>query len=307
MSNNELIFSAYAYSGSMKSSVNVSDNADKISLYLKNAFVALTSAKTNNPQCDVALITNIDIPDNYKSLYSRFDILIFKRDFNDFVFDNEYTWGLAFYKLCAIDEAIKKGYENYLIIDSDSYVQSPLDDLWTETKDNIMLYDINHRLSVKNCTNFNSEISLYTGIQKPLTNFGGEFIAGNRELLYRFITECKSIYDDMIEKNYRTSFGDEFIISIIAEKLRPVVKNAGGYVFRFWTGNFYLSCTCYKYNPVSVFHVPAEKSKGMIRIYNYVVKHGRLPEAKKIYNILHLNKRPYKYVALDYLKPMIKK
>jgi len=299
---NNLIFEAFAYSNDMESGVNVSGVSDKISLYLKNALVSLTSAKINNPDCDIALITNIEIPDFFLKLYAKFKIMIIKNEFDDFNFGPNYSWGLAFYKLCAIKAVLKKDYKNYLMIDTDTYIQSSLYDLWEETNYNIILYDINHRLSIKNCKKFNDEIYSFTGQRKPLTNYGGEFIAGNKENLTKFIEECKLVFDEMISRKFITSHGDEFIIRIVAEKLRAIIKNGGGYVFRFWTGDFYLSSTCYKYNAVSVLHVPDEKNKGMIKIYSYLISYGHFPAIDKIYKLLHINKKPFKYFIKKVLK-----
>ena len=92
----------------------------------------------------------------------------------------------------------------------------------------------------------------------------------------------------MIKKGFETNFGDEFIISLAADRFRENIKNADGYMGRFWTGTFRYISTCYKYDPVSVLHVPAEKNYGMIKMYNYIKKYNSLPKKQKVYKILHL-------------------
>lgn len=48
-------------------------------------------------------------------------MLIFHKAYNDFVFEKEYGWSLAFYKLCGLQYALTKRYDNYLLLDTDTY------------------------------------------------------------------------------------------------------------------------------------------------------------------------------------------
>ena len=40
----------------------------------------------------------------------------------------------------------------------------------------------------------------------------------------------------MLQKNFITTKGDEFILSLAANEMRESIKNAGAYIYRFWTG-----------------------------------------------------------------------
>lgn len=286
----KLIFCAYAYDDTMKSGENVKEIENKQELYLKNAVVALVSAKTYNPDCEVAIVSNISIPKKYIDLLDSFNILVFYEPFNEYRFDSNFSWGLAFYKLCALKKMLSRNYSDYLLLDTDTYTQSSLNDMWSETKDNILLYDINHRASNLDCITFNNELSSMGIKKKNITNYGGEFIAGSRELLEKFIYECDDIFKQMKKMNVITKMGDEFVIRIAADRLKLIIKNGGGYIFRFWTGSFYLVSTCYKFNQVSILHVPREKKHGMLNIFNYLNKNGKLPSNNKIYKMLSLNK-----------------
>ena len=287
---NKLIFCAYAYDEKLKSGANVSrlSQKQKFDMYMKNVFVALASAKYYNANCDVALVTNVDMPKQIARIFADKNIMIYKKEFDCFNFGENYKWSLAFYKLNAIKYVLSKGYDKYLLIDTDVYVQSSLEDLWVETEYNLMLYDINHRLDINNCKLFNDEVKEYTGIIRPITNYGGEFIAGKKIMLEEFIGICEDIFFDMKKKNFRTDRGDEFITRLAADKMRMKVKNAGGYVYRFWTGSFRLVSSCYKYNAVSVLHVPDEKMRGMIKLYDYIHRKNQMPKPKMVYKILHL-------------------
>lgn len=299
--NKNCIFCAYAYLDGFKGGVALNLIDDQVSIYIKNAIVSLVSAKKNNEDCDVALVTNIKIPQKYKSILESNDILVKEKEFDRFKFDKDYKWSLAFYKLCALEKMLEEDYENYLLIDTDTYIQSSLEDLWEDTKYNIMLYNLNRRINHENYKRFNEEIKALLGIDEPITKYGGEFIAGNKKLLSEFINECNYVFEIMKEKEFRTNGGDEFIIAVAGERMKKFIKSAGGYVYRFWTGRFRLVSTCYLFDPVSILHVPREKNYGMMKLYNYIEKHKCLPANKKVYNVLHLRKVSFKIKIAGYI------
>lgn len=66
----------------------------------------------------------------------------------------------------------------------------------------------------------------------------------------------------MIQKKFQTSKGDEFIISLVAAEMPEYIKNAGAYIYIFWTeAAFRLISTCYEYNKILILHLPAEKEE----------------------------------------------
>lgn len=290
----KLIFCAYAHKNSMESGANVLAVQDKITMYMRNAAVALISAKKSSPDCDVAIITNIELPEDFAALFELHNILIIKADFDSFNFGDNYPWGLAFYKLCALKKCLDLNYDKILLLDTDTYTQNSLDDLWEECEDYIMLYDINHRLSIPHCANFNKQITDFSGINRALTNYGGEFVAMNKSLLGKFIPVCENIFNEMKAKEFVTTLGDEFILCLAAEQMKQYVKNASGYMYRFETGPFFLVSTCYKYNAVSVLHCPAEKQTGFIKVFKYIEKNKEVPSCNKVVKMLHIKKPSFK-------------
>lgn len=287
----KLIMSPYANVDGANGGVNIKRGSSRVDLYLKNCCVALASAKKFNPDCDVALVTNIDVPNTYQRVLELNGVKIFKIKFDKFNFGKEYAWSLAFFKLRAIDYAVKNlDYEYYSYLDSDVYIQSAYEEIWKECDYSILLYDINHGLQVKDYREFLSEISQYTSSDKPITHYGGEFFAANKKNALAFIEECGKIFDEMKARGFVTTFGDEFTLSLAADKLKLKIKNAAAYVCRFWTGTFRLVSTCYKFNPVVVLHVPNEKEHGILRIYDGYVSKGKLPSSKKVHKIFHLDK-----------------
>lgn len=218
--------------------------------------------------------------------------MVVKQEFDLFRFPDDYKWCLAFYKLCAIYHAVREmQYRCYAVLDTDVYVCMGFENVFKECANNILLYDINEGLQVESYSLFLQQINSYCAGEKTITRFGGEFFAASRENAHSFSDTCLNIFNDMLARGYRTDFGDEFITALAAEKHKNNVKNAGGYIFRFWTGAFRLVSTCYKYNPVSVFHVPDEKSRGMVALYDRYISKGKIPGENELYRCLHLKHR----------------
>lgn len=298
-----LYFVPFAFSENQKTGLNVKNNAYET--YLKNLCVSLISAKKSTPDMDVALVTNLKIPTEYEKLLFKNNVLIFIEPFDSFVFENDYLWCLAFYKLCALEKMVTKySYDNYIYTDADVFVQKSLDKVFLELKDHILLYDINHGLYVRDYEIIVSEFNNF-GIDSYITHYGGEFFGASHENAKLFVKQCKSIFDEMKGKNFVTTKGDEFITSIAAHRMRDIVKNAGAYIYRFWTGDFYLVSTCYKYNEIAILHLPNEKADGILRLYDIFVKKGAFPKKEKIHKICHLDHKPIKLTIKRNLKKLL--
>lgn len=231
-----LIISAFATLPNMQSGANVSKFNDKASIYYKNIVVALVSAKINNPNCDVALVTNIDVPEPYKHQLEGFGIRTYFQEFDTFLFDSRIPWGLAFYKLAALRGILNKtNYDKYLLVDNDVYFQSSINDLWEWCDNNIVLLDIGG--GIRNCWG-DRMLTMNKG-QKPVTHFGGEFIAGSKIILCDFINQCDKVYAKIIAENETITQGDEHITSAAVFLGSIPVKHAGSFIYRYWTRSFY--------------------------------------------------------------------
>ena len=51
---------------------------------------------------NVALVSNFEIPNNFKNILNSSGVQPYKADFNQFKFDGKYAWSLAFFKLNAL-------------------------------------------------------------------------------------------------------------------------------------------------------------------------------------------------------------
>lgn len=306
-SKKSILFIPYAEDSHMETGVNISGVANRQEMYLKNCSVALLSAKLNNPDIDVALVTNIELPQKYKDYFEKNNILVFVESFSEFVFPDDYRWGLASYKLCALYKISRKyEYENFAYLDSDVYVQGDISPIWKECEHNIMMYDINHGLQTRDYLEIVDEFDSFLHEEKLITHYGGEFFAAKREKAISFSDECLKVFNQIIEEKFITNKGDEFIISIVADRFRGEIKNAGAYIYRYWTGEFFLTSTNFKFNPVPIMHLPAEKTTGMIKIYKKYICYGKLPKKERVWRICHLKKPSIKVRIKSKLKEILK-
>ncbi len=291
-----IIFVPFAYISDAQSGVNITTSGkQRIDLYLQNAAVALCSARYYNPNVTVALVTNMPLSNISPSLLSLFDkrqIKVLQVPFDRFVFAKEYQWALAFYKLCALSYIVEQGFSKVAYLDTDVYIQGSFSPIWKECEESILLYDINHGLNTPDYQQILDEIKSFTHCVHFPTHFGGEFFAASLPLAQQFINQARTIYEKMKQQNFVTAKGDEFIISVCASYLKPVIKNAGAYIFRFWTGFFYLVSTSYKYNAVIILHVPSEKERGMLTLFHNYISHNKVPSLQRVHKILHLSRMP---------------
>lgn len=288
----KIIFCAFASDSKKQTGVNMLRVKGSKNIYFKNICVALLSAKKNNLDCDVALVTNSELPDEYVDFFKKNELIIINKEFNDFVFDDKCKWGLAFYKLCALDYVTNNyDYDNIAMIDCDTFTQSSFDNIWKECEENILLYDICEGLQIPDYHRFLKDISYYFDKTNYITHYGGEFIASKRERLKNFIKDLHEIYLSFNKNNILLECGDEVLISIAAsfEKNKKIIKNAGAYIFRYWTGTFRLISTSYVKNPVTIVHLPDEKTRGLCRIYKKF-KRNRNVSNKRMHSICHLKK-----------------
>jgi len=195
----------------------VNSDMKTLQMYLRCLCVSCVSVKENGGALDVALVTNVEIDPPYKQLLEKHGIKIIHLDFQDFMFNTDRLWYLAFYKLNAIYHVSRMyKYDNYCYLDSDVVVQHNLDLIWKECSENILLYDINHGLQVKDYQIIVEEFKQYFGEEKLITHYGGEFFAANRDNTLVFSETCLNIFNRMNSENLATTKGDEFIVSIAA-------------------------------------------------------------------------------------------
>ena len=292
-----LVFCCFAYKESFSGSVNIPYGKVKpIEVYLKNAFVALKTTKLYNPATDVALAVNFKIPDFYGELYKRSGIAVYECDFTDFVFPQGFSWSLAFYKLNALKRLVAQtDYDNYIEIDSDVICLGSLDEVWRELGEALMMlsgpFSYNHPVR----RSYSADAARLFGISGRLVKYGSGFIGGSRDDLTELAAECERIYNVIRDSGFAcgSDTGDELITSIAA--LRFEVRDAKPYMDVYWTGKFYLASTNYFYDKMCFLHLPNEKDRGIVRLFDYYIAKNRFPDNKRLYKILGFPKarRPH--------------
>lgn len=279
-----LILNALAFADKAGVPTQVKDVANVADVYIKNAFVSLTSAKINNPNVEVCLVTNRELQDNYIKLFTEKEIKIHVIPFDAFAIPNTFHWQLAFFKLFALEYIINNTcYSQYLLIDSDVYSTKNIDDFWLEIEDNsIMLYHLPSVYAEFTRKEIIEGYKILYGKQASITNFGGEFIAGNRSDLQDFSQLCMKTYREMLANLNKLSsnIGDEFVTSIAAYSSSKKVIATNAYISRFLTGRVYSCVTGYEVIPM--WHLPIEKSYTMIKLFHYYIKHGHYPVTKQV-------------------------
>ena len=98
--------------------------------YFESATVSLWSAKKANPDWDVVLVTNTDVPDDISKVLDGFGAKVVNQPFLNFSSPYDLPWHLAYYKLCAFDSMLSDGaYDSLCMLDTDTWVRSSLDEL----------------------------------------------------------------------------------------------------------------------------------------------------------------------------------
>lgn len=298
-----LIINAFAFKENYGNSMQLANKGDdaKLSIYMKNIVVSLVSAKKQNPGDEVMLIANAEPNKEYADILKDNGIKITIVSYDEFQMPKEFPWALAFYKLCALKYVVEKtDYERVLLIDSDTISFHSYESLWKESDYGILLYNINHDFAHEH-RGIQKQVykDLYEDEDYNLVHYGGEFIAGTKDRLMKLVDECEEVYNRIKEKEFKVNeeIGDELILSVAAIHLKnkgiPIYEG-GAYIFRYWTNQFYLVCTNTIHNPVCIWHLPVEKDRGFLYIYNYYIKKHTFPCPERAAQILGIveAKRP---------------
>lgn len=275
------------------------DTVDKaMDSYLKNAVVSLASAKLQNPNAVCILNCDFDIPENMAQTAQKAGIQIHKVPFGGFASKEEFQWSITQYKFDSMAYVLKlmKDGDCMLLLDTDTVCMQNLDELFEEALQSLVLYPVPHTFSqTKRAEIRYNYKTIYAGESDNLVHYGGEFFAGSKKQLQRLLDACETVVQKARKAEGLKPWDDEHVLSIAVQRdLRDCVFPANAYVCRYWTNQFYLVSTNYYYDPVCVWHLPAEKNFGMLTLYQYYEKHACFPDIKKAARILGLPSVKYK-------------
>ncbi len=297
--NENIIFVPFAFTEKAKSGENITVKGEEIkTLYLENAAVALCSAKYYNPTCTVALVTNLaeeQIPSAIKHVLDQWGVEIKQISFNRFVFPQDYKWSLAFYKLCALSHIVEQNiYQKLCYLDADVYVQKSFDAIWHQVEQKILLVDNKQDLTDENYRIFVEELQTFLQNKVLPTHWEGGFFAATQEDAALFLQRADVTYHQMLDRKVQTLMGDEFILGVAAEQLSDRTQDAGKYAAHYWTSPMRFSVTdSYHSATMAVLHLPAEKQRGMITLYNRFISKHQLPTPAQVHKICRLSGQPF--------------
>ncbi len=306
--NNKLVYVPVSYEEGYRMSANVTcSNQKGVEIYLKNAFVALKSVQKYNNDVDLALVINFELSPFYKELFESNNIGIYKINFDDYKMPHDFVWSLTFFKITALKHiVINTDYQYSLQLESDEICISDFDDMWHELDYKLLMvyspFRVDHPDRLKysklfhdfyNCDNTNLKIC----------KTGAGFIAGKKDNLLHFIEVCDQIYNHIKENNYSVekNVGDELYTSLYCALYPERVNDAAPYATVYWTSDFYYVSTNYKYDPVSIIHLPAEKTRGFITLFNYYLKNNKLPDNNFIFKKMRFPKTPKIFFVKNFL------
>ena len=297
-----LVIIPFAYLKGAKTGANLKRKDNPVDIYMKNVVVSTVSCKRIMGGVDVALITNLDeIGDEYQSVLDREQVKVIYCPFDSFKFSDDYPWCLAFYKLCALKYVSDLEYDNILCIDSDTYTHKSFEYLWDNLRRNIIAFDLAGSTvePFGSLTNLPFVRRLYN---KRVPKVGGEFLAASRISLKEFIDRAQRIFETMKTEAILSKTGDEYITSLALGCMYNVDYSGVRYIFRFWTGFWRDICNRGQLSVTPILHVPGNKKDGMIKLYNFFIRHNDFPPEQKMYKWFHFHHRTLKHFLLAIFK-----
>ena len=264
--------------------------------YDRCTVVARCSAKVQNPGCTVALVTNAPPPAPFLGQLQAAGVEIWDCPFAAYRVPAQANWALAYYKLCAMEWVLaNRTFDRAAMIDLDTYTQYPLDDLWREADEAVLLYQVPHAASqgmAQAISRIYDTVSP-AGAPHVLTHFGGELVAGSKARLQDLMERCRRYFDEMQQAGVTPREGDEAVWCGAAYRsllAGQPVRAANAYIFRYWLGGrFYFVSTNYVLDPVCILHLPgAAKERQLKLLYRSYSRKGAFPPPARVHRLCGL-------------------
>lgn len=265
-------------------------------LYLQNSIVCLQSVLVHNPDVKAMLCADFDLPDKYRRMYEEMGAVIERVEFKLEVASKS-NWSICNYRYCVMGRLCEKLRDDDIVmmLDTDIVCVGGLEELLEDVREDIMLYDVSHARSNRDRKNILLNYSKIYREESNLIHYGGEFICTKVRNLKKLHDSCIQVIGASNAFEDLLNFNDEHITSIaVYRDLKDRAHNSEAYIFRYWTGAFYLASTNWKSNAVPLWHLPAEKQTGICQVFRYYRKHKAFPEREKLARIFGLPraKRP---------------
>lgn len=289
--NRNIVIVPYCDAANAVSGANIVNYENRKETYMKNLCIALISAADHNGNdTDVCLVTDTMPEKKYADLITASGAKIIIVKYDMFRFSADYPWSLAYYKLCALYHIVHEAqYENYCIMDTDVMAINEMAPVW-DACDNfaILSYSVLEDFYANKYREFLLGIQAFQGLSVNVDRFSGSFIAFSSSHAKVYSETALEVFNEMIEKQYVTPYGDEFIEAVTFKRMSADVTDFKEYTKQFWTDSKH-SITGRFSDSLVLIHLPNEKERGMIKLFDSYYSKGKKPSVSKIRTVLSLD------------------
>ena len=271
-------------------------NVDQgMEIYLKNAYVCLKSVLLHNEDVKCILFVDFTLPEEWSERFKIAGIDIQFVKFGGYQISDNFDWGIVQYRYDVINYLCEKMSDDdeVIMLDTDVLCVGSLENVFREIKYRACFYDVQHAYTIKDRKNIiDNYLKIYPIAEHcELIHYGGEFIGCNGKHLKTIFEESKKVMMQSANIDSLVNFNDEHITSIALYHLwnEVPINNANAYIARYWTNpGMYLVSTNYQYNPVVLWHLPFEKNKGFLWVYDYMITKAALPNKSDLCKVFGL-------------------
>ena len=259
----------------------------KLNMYYRCMVVCYASLRRLYPEAPLALFTNRELPEPFAGqlkLLGVNTIQCASRYVDDRAFKNGFPGCL--YTLDVIEHLSKQqcDFSKLILLDSDCVVRNRLDGLLDklESEEGASYayepgYPVNMVANGQSRATLTLALSYFTGqmIKSPIPLYGGEFYALNVNSLAKLAEHIDAFWTWMKTEGIKT-FGDnlteEHVMSVALAQYGGNVHDASALVKRIWTASVFSTVEGNE-SAIPVWHLPSEKKKGFVKLYQYWMNH----------------------------------
>lgn len=263
-----------------------------VELYLKNSLVCFSSVRMHNPGEDIKflLFVNWEMSEGWREKLEKVGVELILLPFGKFSISDSFAWSIVQYRYDVM-EYLAGHYNDedvMLMLDTDVYCVGSLDPLFEDMGDRLMFFDTQHDCMNKERKDILDNAEKIYGERRYFTHWGGEFIGCKNRLMKKLMAACAKVLEDSRKAKDLVNFNDEHITSAAVDRNDDLVAvPANAYIFRYWTlKRFYLVSTNFAYNKTVLWHLPNEKKRTMIFLYDYYMKNGSFPDDEYVERML---------------------
>lgn len=265
----------------------------KLNMYYQCMVVCYASLRRLYPEAQLSLFTNRELPQPYtgqlRSLAVN-TVLCASRYVDDPAFKNGFPGCL--YTLDVIEHLALHQHSDFsslILLDSDCIVRYRLDgmlDKLESEEESIYAYEpgypVNMVANGQSRASLTLALSYLSGqmIAPPMPLYGGEFYGLSAKALPKLAMRIEVFWEWMKAEGTKT-FGDnlteEHVMSVVLAQSGGNVHSASRLIKRIWTASVF-STVDGSESKIPIWHLPSEKKKGFVKLYQYWLDHNGYAE-----------------------------